>query len=146
MIGFSLYYIYPAAPPWYVTDHGFTPDLTVHASAAGALRFDQIVGMPIMQNFYGKSADVFGAIPSLHVTYPFLAMVYGWKLPRFRVFAVMYFLLVCFSAVYLNHHYILDVGIGLGIATAVVLATRLALRPLDEPAPQLAAGLAQEPT
>jgi inositol phosphorylceramide synthase catalytic subunit len=34
-IGFSLYYIYPAAPPWYVAQYGFEVDLTARASAAG---------------------------------------------------------------------------------------------------------------
>ena len=52
VLGFSFYYTYPAAPPWYVAAHGFTADLSVHASAAGALRFDKLVGMPIMENFY----------------------------------------------------------------------------------------------
>jgi len=111
-LGFSLYYLYPAAPPWYVATHGFVADLSVHASAAGALRFDQFVGLPIMQGFYGKSADVFGAIPSLHVVYPMLALIYGFRLPRFRVVAVLYFLLVCFSAVYLDHHYLIDLFVG----------------------------------
>src|SRR5204862_396267 len=77
-IGFACYYVYPAAPPWYVSDHGFVVNLAVHASPAGAIRFDHLIGIPVMQGFYGKSADVFGAIPSLHVVYPFLAMIYGW--------------------------------------------------------------------
>jgi membrane-associated phospholipid phosphatase len=124
-IGFSCYYLYPAAAPWYVTDHGFAVDMSVRASPAGALRFDALVGLPIMQSFYGKSADVFGAIPSLHVVYPFLAMVYGWHLRRFRPVAVGYLLLVCFSAVYLNHHYLIDLFIGLGIALAVMAAARV---------------------
>jgi inositol phosphorylceramide synthase catalytic subunit len=125
-LGFSLYYIYPAAPPWYVAAHGFVPDLSVHASAAGALRFDRLVGLPIMQGFYGKSADVFGAIPSLHVVYPFLSMIYGWHLRRFRWIAAPYFLLVCFSAVYLDHHYLLDIFLGVGVALVVMAAARLA--------------------
>jgi membrane-associated phospholipid phosphatase len=130
-VGFSLYYIYPAAPPWYIADHGFVIDMTVRASPAGALRFDHLIGLPLMQGFYGKSADVFGAIPSLHVVYPFLAMVYAWPvLRRFRYVALGYFLLVCFSAVYLNHHYLLDIFIGLGIAVAVMAAGRAVFGPV----------------
>jgi hypothetical protein len=145
-VGFSCYYIYPAAPPWYVSDHGFLIDLTVHASPAGAIRFDHLIGIPLMQGFYGKAADVFGAIPSLHIVYPFLAMVYGWQLRRFRWIAVPYFLLVCFAAVYLNHHYLLDIFVGLGIALAVMAGARAAfgaVEPLraaaDEEEPGLAA-------
>jgi hypothetical protein len=131
LVGFSCYYLYPAAPPWYVSDHGFTVDLTVRASPAGAIRFDQLVGIPLMQSFYGKSADVFGAIPSLHVVYPFLAMIYGWKLRRFRWVAGGYFVLVCFAAVYLNHHYLLDLFIGLAIALGVMAAARALSGPVE---------------
>ncbi len=132
VVGFSFYYTYPAAPPWYVAAHGFTADLSVHASAAGALRFDKLVGMPIMENFYGKSADVFGAIPSLHVVYPYLSLVYCWtRLPRFRWVALAYWILVCFSAVYLNHHYLLDIFIGLGVATLTMAAFRVLLGPAE---------------
>ena len=134
-VGFACYYIYPAAPPWYVAAHGFTVDMSVRASPAGALRFDQLIGIPIMQGFYGKSADVFGAIPSLHVVYPFLAMIYGWHLRRFRLIALPYFLLVCFAAVYLDHHYLLDIFLGLGVALLVMAAFRLAFGPVEERRP-----------
>jgi len=138
-VGFSLYYMYPAAPPWYVAEHGFVVDMTVRASPAGAIRFDQLIGFPLMQSFYGKSADVFGAIPSLHVVYPFLVMVYGWTLRRFRPVAVGYFLLVCFSAVYLNHHYMIDIFVGLGIALLVMAVARALFGALDyRPEPAIA--------
>ncbi len=133
-VGFSCYYIYPAAPPWYVADHGFVVDMTVRASPAGAIRFDHLIGFPLMQSFYGKSADVFGAIPSLHIVYPFLALVYGFHLRRFRWIAAPYFLLVCFSAVYLNHHYLLDIFLGLLIALAVMAAARVVFGALEPPA------------
>ena len=146
LIGFAFYYVYPAAPPWYVSDHGFAVDLSVHASPAGAIRFDHLIGIPLMQGFYGKSADVFGAIPSLHVVYPFLALIYGWYLRRFRLIAAVYFLLVCFAAVYLNHHYLVDIFLGLAIALAVMAVVRAAFgaveprrAPAQEEEPDLAA-------
>jgi hypothetical protein len=138
-LGFSLYYIYPAAPPWYVATHGFVADLSVRASPAGALRFDQLVGLPIMQGFYGKSADVFGAIPSLHVVYPMLALIYGFRLPRFRVVAIFYFVLVCFSAVYLDHHYLIDLFVGYVDALLVMAVFRGLFGPVETaaaPTPQ----------
>jgi membrane-associated phospholipid phosphatase len=136
-IGFSIYYLYPAAPPWYVAAHGFVADMTVRASGAGALRFDAIVGIPLMATFYGKSADVFGAIPSLHVAYPLLALLYGWRLPRFRIFAAFYLVLVCFSAVYLDHHYILDIIVGFALALVVMAAYRLIFGAIEERTPQM---------
>lgn len=123
-VGFSIYYVYPAAPPWYVAQHGFVVDMSVRASPAGTIRFDHLIGFPLMQTFYGKSADVFGAIPSLHIVYPFLAMVFGWRLRRFRPWAIGYFLLVCFSAVYLDHHYVLDILAGLADAALVMAVAR----------------------
>ena len=144
LVGFSCYYLYPAAPPWYVADHGFLVDLTVRASPAGTVRFDALIGYPLMQGFYGKSADVFGAIPSLHVVYPFLAMMFGWRLRRFRPFAIGYFLLVCFSAVYLNHHYLLDIFVGLGIAVTVMAGARAFFGALY-PEPESPLAIADEP-
>jgi membrane-associated phospholipid phosphatase len=130
-VGFTVYYVYPAAPPWYVAAHGFVADLGVRASAAGALRFDQLLGLPVMQGFYGKSADVFGAIPSLHVAYPLLALLYGFRLPRFRAFAVSYLVLICFSAVYLDHHYLLDIFLGFIDALLVMAAFRAFFGPVE---------------
>jgi membrane-associated phospholipid phosphatase len=75
---------------------------------------------------------VFGAIPSLHVVYPMLALLYGFRLPRFRLVAGAYLFLVCLSAVYLNHHYILDILIGFALGLAVMAAFRLAFGPLEQ--------------
>jgi membrane-associated phospholipid phosphatase len=135
-LGFSLYYLYPAAPPWYVAEHGFTVDLSVRANAAGALRFDEMVGLPLMAGFYGKSADVFGAIPSLHVAYPFLATVYGWTLKRFRWVALGYFILICFSAMYLNHHYVIDMIVGVGLSLIAMAIFRLVGGPVEAQEPE----------
>lgn len=114
VLGFSTYYWYPAAPPWYVSIYGLNNpvDLTVTANLAGCARFDQIIGLPIFASFYGKSADVFGAIPSLHIAYPLIASYFAFKLGALRIFCVTFYLIMCFSAVYLNHHYILDILCG----------------------------------
>src|SRR6185437_1515426 len=43
LLGYSTYYWYAAAPPWYVAQHGLGPaDLSTHASAAGCARFDHV--------------------------------------------------------------------------------------------------------
>jgi membrane-associated phospholipid phosphatase len=123
MLGYSTYYWYPAAPPWYVADHGLGPaDLTVAASAAGALRFDQMLGTEFFTGMYGRSADVFGAIPSLHVAYPLQAVFYAFRYGALRGFTLLFYLVMCFSAVYLNHHYILDILWGSVYALLVCLA------------------------
>ena len=110
VLGYSTYYWFAAAPPWYVADHGLGPaDLTVAASAAGALRFDALLGTHFFTGMYGRAADVFGAIPSLHVAYPLQSIYYAFRYGSARVVAIAFYLSMCFSAVYLNHHYILDI-------------------------------------
>jgi uncharacterized protein len=128
VIGFATYYIYPAAPPWYVAEHGFGPaDLSVAASPAAAVRWDALTGIHYFAAFYGRAADVFGAIPSLHVAYPLLVFVYGRALRKPVLDAANFgnFLLVCFAAIYLQHHYVLDVLVGTGYALAGVAGERL---------------------
>ncbi|OFX19000.1 MAG: hypothetical protein A2V77_12570 [Anaeromyxobacter sp. RBG_16_69_14] len=115
VVGFATYYVYPAAPPWYAADYGFGPaDMSARSSAAGAARWDALTGIPYFAGFYGRSADVFGAIPSLHPTYPLLAFLYGRELSKRWLDAASFglFALVSFAAIYLNHHYILDVLLG----------------------------------
>ncbi len=113
--GFATYYIYPAAPPWYVTDYGLGPaNMAARSSAAGAARWDALTGLNYFAGFYGRSADVFGAIPSLHVAYPLMTFLYGLELRKhwLDVSSFALFLLVSFAAVYLNHHYVIDVLLG----------------------------------
>lgn len=115
LVGFATYYVYPAAPPWYVTQYGFGPaHLEAHPSVAAAARWDQMTGIPFFAGLYSRSADVFGAIPSLHVTYPLLTFLHGLELRRRWLDAASMglFLAVAFGAVYLNHHYVLDVLLG----------------------------------
>ena len=131
VVGFATYYVYPAAPPWYVADHGFgPPDFTVLASPAAAIRFDQLLGIRYFSEFYSRSADVFGAIPSLHVAYPLITFLYGLELRKrwLDLASFALYLLVSFAAVYLNHHYVLDVLLGT-LYVLVAWAVERMLRP-----------------
>lgn len=120
VIGYSTYFWYPAAPPWYVELYGLGPaDLSALPNPAGTVRFDELLGTRFFTSFYGKSADVFGAIPSLHVAYPLLAVWYSMRFGAARIFSVTFYLIMCFAAVYLNHHYILDLIWGSAYAILV---------------------------
>jgi membrane-associated phospholipid phosphatase len=120
VIGYSTYYWYAAAPPWYVAQYGLGPArMDVQASSAGCARFDQILGTHFFSEMYGRAADVFGAIPSLHVAYPLLAVYFAFRFGAGRVFSICFYVLMCFSAVYLNHHYILDIIWGSSYALLV---------------------------
>jgi len=115
MVGFATYHIYPAAPPWYYHSRGCVVDLTAHASAGPNLtRVDELLGIKYFAGFYGRSNDVFGAVPSLHVAYPLLMVLEGWSKHRRlgRTLLIGFYLWMCFSAVYLDHHWIIDVVLG----------------------------------
>ncbi len=120
-IGVIIYHLYPAAPPWYVELYGFELDLNVPSNPAGTIRFDEFFNIDVFQNMYSKSTNVFAAIPSLHVAYPFLFLFFSFYIKRFRIFAVLYFISVSFGAVYLFHHYIIDVLMGYLVAAGSLL-------------------------
>jgi inositol phosphorylceramide synthase catalytic subunit len=121
IIGWSIWFVYPAAPPWYVDTYGTGPALLdVVSSPAGLARVDAWLGVPLATTFYSKSANVFGAVPSLHVAYATLVAwvsysVGGWLRTATITFAVS----MAFSAIYLRHHYLVDVVAGALLALLV---------------------------
>lgn len=113
MMGYITYLLYPAAPPWYVDLHGFGPAiLDAPPSPARTTRFDELLGVSWFKAMYSESTNVFGAVPSLHCAYPALAIFYAIKFRSLVLFSIIYLVCVCFGAVYLNHHYIIDVILG----------------------------------
>jgi hypothetical protein len=113
--GFATYHIYPAAPPWYYHAHGCEVDLLSPSSpGANLIRVDALLGFPYFASFYGRASDVFGAIPSLHVSYPLLMLLEGWKRHRAfgRTMLCLFAATMNFAAVYLDHHWIIDIIIG----------------------------------
>jgi membrane-associated phospholipid phosphatase len=135
MLGYSTYYWYPAAPPWYVSLYGLGPaNLSALPNPAGCLRFDQLLGTHLFTDMYGKSADVFGAVPSLHVAYPLLTVLFAFELRSLRAFAMFFYLMMCFSAVYLNHHYILDLIWGSAYTVLVYVVMKRLAKPGELPA------------
>ena len=126
VMGFATYFVYPAAPPWYVTQYGLGPArMDVRPAAAAAHRFDALLGTHFFDSMYGRGVDVFGAIPSLHVAYPLIAVLLSFRVPELRWArgpTVLFFLLMCLSAVYLQHHYVIDVVLGIVYALAALAA------------------------
>jgi hypothetical protein len=125
---FVTYHVYPAAPPWYYhLTHSCVADLTTHASEGSHLEnVDRLIGVRYFWSFYGRSADVFGAVPSLHVAYPLLILIEGWTFfgPIRRGLAILFAVSMCFAAVYLDHHYVIDVLLGVVYATSIYLTFR----------------------
>lgn len=122
IVGFMIYYIYPAAPPWYVDLYGFDLHIGVPGNSAGLSRFDEIIGFPIFENIYNKNANVLAAMPSLHATYPMIVLYYGIKkgLGWINGLFVLFMFGIWMAAVYSSHHYIIDILVGIIMTTLVI--------------------------
>ncbi len=127
LIGFVIYYIYPAAPPWYVEYHGFTFHAATKGNTAGLAKFDAYFNVSIFKSLYSKSSNVFAAMPSLHSSYPVVVLYYGLKnrLWFTSVFFIVVMLGIWFTAVYASHHYVLDVLAGILCAIAGIFSFNL---------------------
>ena len=119
LLGFTVYYLYPAAPPWYVQNYGFDLHTGVPGNRAGLERFDNLIGIPVFEGIYNKNANVLAAMPSLHSAYPVVVLFYAFKKkikPLTKTFFIIFLFGIWFSAVYSSHHYIIDVIAGFFIA------------------------------
>jgi hypothetical protein len=124
--------VYPAAPPWYVFQHGLgQPPDTMLDSSGSLVNFDKIVGRRMFVSFYNTfNSNLFAAIPSLHAGYPTtIALSLWWRLRGRAWLWVIYPLVAWFAAVYLNHHYIIDLVIGSAYALVAFAVSRFVLVP-----------------
>lgn len=119
-LGFVGYYLYPAAPPWYLQQYGTEFIKDTASNPAQLIKFDQFFNLPVFQTIYSKGSNVFAAMPSLHSSYPLIVIYYGIKnkLGKINIFFAVVVVGIWFAAVYTSHHYVLDVLAG--ILTAVI--------------------------
>jgi hypothetical protein len=115
LLGFVIYYTFPAAPPWYVQYHGLLFHPLTQGNTAGLAKFDAYFNAGIFKSIYAKGSNVFAAMPSLHSSYPVIVLYYGIKnrLGMVNVFFAIVMLGIWFTAVYASHHYVLDVLAGI---------------------------------
>jgi hypothetical protein len=128
LFGLVTYRLLPAAPPWYVQSHGCAIDLAASNSPAALARVDAMLGVTYFRDLYSRAVTVYGALPSLHVTYPFYGVfstftrASAWS----RVIQVAYAALMLFAAIYLDHHWVLDALLGIAyVMLAAVLVGRI---------------------
>ncbi|BAU54435.1 phosphatase PAP2 family protein [Mucilaginibacter gotjawali] len=129
-LGFIIYYLYPAAPPWYVEYHGFTFIPGTHGNTAGLVKFDQYFNAGIFKSIYSKGSNVFAAMPSLHSSYPVIVLYYSFKnrMGFANIFFVIVMLGIWFTAVYASHHYIADVIAGIICAITGIIIFNILLK------------------
>lgn len=129
LLGFVVYYTYPAAPPWYVQVHGFNFHPLTQGNTAGLARFDRFFNVTVFKSIYAKGSNVFAAMPSLHSSYPVIVLYYGIKnrLGTINIFFATVTVGIWFTAVYASHHYVLDVLAGITCASLGILLFNLIL-------------------
>ncbi len=127
LLGFIIYYAYPAAPPWYIQQYGTLFNPHTPGNTAGLARFDNYFHVSVFSSLYAKSSNVFAAMPSLHASYPLTVLYYGIK-TRMRwanaLFATI-MMGIWFAAVYSSHHYVLDVLAGITCGVTGILLFNL---------------------
>lgn len=130
LLGFVIYYLHPAAPPWYVQQHGFTFKPLTMGSTAQLAKFDSFFGVNIFKSIYAKNSNIFAAMPSLHSAYPAIVLFYAMKNKAgiFNLFFFVIMLGIWFAAVYTSHHYVLDVLAGISVALTGIFIVRLLLK------------------
>lgn len=134
LLGFVLYYVHPAAPPWYVASHGFDFVAGTPGEVAGLGAWDEMTGLGVFHGLYARNANVFAAFPSLHAAYMLVTFIYSlyarcpwWLRTLFGIICAG----IWFTAVYTSHHYIIDVLAGItltlvtwGIFEGLLMRTR----------------------
>ncbi len=124
LLGFCIYYIHPAAPPWYAINYGMEVIKDTPGNTAGLGRFDEIIGIPVFDSIYGRNANIFAAVPSLHAAYMLIATIYAILSRQHKILIIVFAIItmgIWWTAVYSTHHYIIDVLLGIAVAFLGVL-------------------------
>lgn len=122
-LGLVGYAAVPTAPPWLAAQEGAIPPVP---HVAAAVYTHHLPGM-----FEAFATNPVAAMPSLHVAFPALCALVGWRAfgRRAGVLLSAYVAAVAFAAMYLGEHYAVDVLAGLGAAgLAAALAHRVSQR------------------
>ena len=127
VLGFITYHALPAAPPWYFHQHGCEISMTALPSAGPRLtHVDEVLGVDYFRSMYARSSDLYGALPSLHVAYPLLIVIEGWRAfgKLGRAASILFAATMAFAAVYLDHHWVTDVVLGVCYCLASIALVR----------------------
>ncbi|MCU0691290.1 MAG: phosphatase PAP2 family protein [Polyangiaceae bacterium] len=129
-VAFVMWILTPAAPPWYLRAHGCVIDLAAAPDPGGLVRVDHMLGISYFRSFYSRSSSVFGALPSMHCAFPLLGLLTAWKSTTWKTrwMHVVYVVWMATAAVYLDHHWIIDVMAGWLVAMVAVVLVGWVMR------------------
>ena len=127
--GVATYLIFPAAPPWWASVHGYLGDHVERLSARGwaALGLDSTG--PLLDQGQALANPV-AAMPSLHAAFSmFLAVFFLPRVRRrWRPLLFAYPLAMMFTVLYCGEHYVVDVLAGWSYVVATFALVGLAER------------------
>lgn len=118
IFAFMTYYFYPAAAPWFVQKYGFIqPLVPMSGDPAGLARFDELLHLNLFTQNYQIAPITFGAVPSMHAGFAMLGFLYFLQFNRKLSWTLaIYCVSMWFSALYLQHHYAIDLVLGVTYA------------------------------
>jgi membrane-associated phospholipid phosphatase len=120
---------WPTAPPWYIELYGNKPpSYSMGGDPAGLENADHILNFPLFGSLYGKSPIVFGSFPSLHGAWPIMITIFAPSSKIIKFVGTIYVVLVWWAAMYLNHHFLVDLIGGLLYVIVCYVLGMLALR------------------
>eukprot|EP00762_Andalucia_godoyi_P007272 ANDGO_08066.mRNA.1 Inositol phosphorylceramide synthase catalytic subunit aur1 len=121
LIAVMTHLVFPTAPPWWLELYQYTqPSYAESGNPAGLSRVDNMLNARFFAATYEKSPIVFGSFPSLHAAWPIVATLTVNRALRFWVGC--YAAIVWWAAMYLEHHYFVDLLGGLVYVVVVRLA------------------------
>jgi hypothetical protein len=120
-LGFATYVLYPAYPPWLVSDrlHELPTIYRVVFEAWGHLGLHTAGSIIEGGNELGNQL---AAVPSMHAATSLFICLFFWRgaRPWLRAVLVLYVLAMAFTLVYGGEHYVFDVVVGWLYAVAVI--------------------------
>jgi membrane-associated phospholipid phosphatase len=119
-MGLVTYVLFPAAPPWLASDHGYLPQ-TYRINHAVVNHLPVPKAGALFQKGTDWGNDV-AAVPSLHAAYTMLITLFLWPrvTRRWRPLLVAYPIGMGLSLVYLGEHYLIDILLGWTYAAGAV--------------------------
>lgn len=123
--GWLTYILYPSAPPWLAEEKGLLSGVTKILNLT-LQTFPEKLSLPtIYQSF---NPNPVAALPSMHTGYPFLILLFAVNIwGKKGLLFLPYFLVLCFSIIYLGEHYLIDIIFGIIYAIAFFVLAKYIL-------------------
>lgn len=122
-LGFTIYLLYPAAPPWLADQWGVIHGLQLPFDQVfHALVPHQYDNLNMVQIWNNASGDPVAAMPSLHAAYPWITMLFAIKFfGKKGLIFVPYNAALWFAVIYLGQHWVIDIIGGITLASATFI-------------------------